>query len=152
MMNNQIQELGDLDPLSKCSKLEFLALHGNPVCLKKHYRLYLIHRLPALRVLDFKKIKIKERQEAKQLFTGSTGKRLETELGVKSKTFVPGGELGANGDQNGQARGGQNQQQNRKKLSPAEIQNIKVAISRARSLEEVERLNQMLRSGNIPTH
>jgi len=29
----------------------------NPVASKKHYRLYIIHKLPQLRILDFQKIR-----------------------------------------------------------------------------------------------
>jgi len=31
----------------------------NPVASKKHYRAYVIHKLPHLRVLDFQKIKLR---------------------------------------------------------------------------------------------
>lgn len=31
----------------------------NPVTNKKHYRLYLIHKVPQVRVLDFQKVKLK---------------------------------------------------------------------------------------------
>ncbi|KAI2810751.1 U2 small nuclear ribonucleoprotein A' [Blomia tropicalis] len=140
LINNQISELGDLDPLSKLTKLEMLALLGNPVTTKKHYRHYLIHLLPSLRLLDFKKIKMKEREEAEQLFGGESGKQLATEVGVKSKTFVPGGDLP-----------NQNQQQsNRKQLSSSEVDAIKMAITKAKTLEEIERLNESLKNGAIP--
>jgi len=139
LINNQIQELGDLDPLGKFTKLEVLSLLGNPVTNKKHYRLYLIHRLPHLRLLDFKKIKLKEREEAAKLFAGESGKKLATEIGVKSKTFTPGEELAA-----------QQQQQHKRLLSAEEVDRIKVAITKARTLEEIERLQEILKSGSIP--
>jgi len=35
------------------------SLMRNPVTTKKHYRLYVIHKVPTLRVLDFQKIRKK---------------------------------------------------------------------------------------------
>ncbi|KPM06740.1 U2 small nuclear ribonucleoprotein A-like protein [Sarcoptes scabiei] len=37
LINNQIQELGDIDPLGKFKKLETLSMMGNPITSKKHY-------------------------------------------------------------------------------------------------------------------
>lgn len=59
LTNNHIQEIGDLDPLAEFPKLTYLSLLSNPVANKQHYRLYVIHKLPSLRVLDFRKVKQK---------------------------------------------------------------------------------------------
>ncbi|RWS13500.1 U2 small nuclear ribonucleoprotein A-like protein [Dinothrombium tinctorium] len=140
LTNNQIQELGDIDPLSGFKKLEFLSLLNNPITTKKHYRLYVIHKLPALRILDFRKVKAKEREEATNLFKGKKGKQLEKEIGVKSKTFTPGiGDL----RQSMQGYG-------RPVHSPADVEAIKAAIAKAQTLEEIERLNQLLKAGYVP--
>lgn len=64
-----------------------LSLLRNPITTLKHYRLYTIYKMPNLRVLDFKKIKQKEKQEATKLFKGKKLKQSET---AKPKTFVPG--------------------------------------------------------------
>lgn len=37
----------------------FCSLLRNPVTSKKHYRLYVIHKAPQIRVLDFQKVKLK---------------------------------------------------------------------------------------------
>lgn len=136
LTNNLIQDLGDLDPLATVKTLRTLSLLKNPVFNRKHYRQYLIYKLPQLRVLDFTKIKMKEREEANQLFRSKKGKLLEKEILRKSKTFVPGAELGDLGKPKGP--------------SPAEIMAIKEAIAKASSLEEIEHLNQLLKSGQIP--
>ncbi|OTF80379.1 U2 small nuclear ribonucleoprotein A-like protein [Euroglyphus maynei] len=143
MINNQLQELGDIDPLAGFKKLTTLALMGNPVSTKKHYRLYVIHRIPSLRLLDFKKVKNREREEAQKLFSGEKGKRLENEIGIKSKTFVPGVS---------EINGGAGIQPNsqRKQLTTEEVQAIKQAISKATTLEEMERLKLLLKQGHIP--
>jgi Leucine-rich repeat len=72
MINNAVQELGDLDVLAEFKKLEVLALMENPVTEKEHYRKYLVYKLPSLRVLDFKRITDKVRSDARLYLTGST--------------------------------------------------------------------------------
>nr|KAG5690028.1 hypothetical protein BaRGS_013378 [Batillaria attramentaria] len=138
LTNNSIHELGDLDPLTSFTKLEYLSLLRNPVCAKKHYRLYVIHKLPSLRVLDFQRIRQKEREAAARLFKGKKGQQLAAEVGKKSKTFVPGEKLP---DKQAAPTG----------PSKEDIDAIKQAIAKATTLEEVERLNQMLRSGQVPS-
>lgn len=46
----------------------------------KYYRLYTIYRLPKIRVLDFQKVKLKERTFAKALFESEKGKKLIEEM------------------------------------------------------------------------
>jgi hypothetical protein len=62
----------------------------NPVNSKKHYRLYVIYRIPTLRVLDFQRVRQKEREQATRLFKGKKGQQLAAKVGKKSKTFTPG--------------------------------------------------------------
>jgi len=64
LTNNRIQDLSDIDPLTEIQTLKTLCLLTNPVAKKQHYRLYIIHKMPQLRVLDFSKIKLKERQSS----------------------------------------------------------------------------------------
>uniref|UniRef100_A0A8C2DEU4 Small nuclear ribonucleoprotein polypeptide A' n=1 Tax=Cyprinus carpio TaxID=7962 RepID=A0A8C2DEU4_CYPCA len=59
LTSNNIQELGDLDPLATVKSLTLLSLLRNPVTNKKHYRLYVINKIPQIRVLDFQKVKMK---------------------------------------------------------------------------------------------
>ncbi len=42
----------------------------------KYYRLYTIYKLPNIRVLDFQKVKLKERVMAKNLFDSEKGKKI----------------------------------------------------------------------------
>jgi len=137
LTNNDLQQLGDLDTLASLSHLEFLSLLGNPVTTKKHYRLYVIHTIPSVRVLDFKKVKLKEREEAARLFKGKKGSLLHQEIGVKTVVgeFVPGEP---------------DTEQMKKQRSAEEIEAIKQAISKATSLDEIERLQEALKSGMIP--
>lgn len=139
LTNNALQELGDIDALAGFKKLECLCLLNNPVVTKKHYRQYVIHKMPQVRLLDFKKVKLKEREEAARLFKGKKGKQLEKEIGVKSNKFTPGETPGAMGGATA-----------RPTHTPADVEAIKMAISKAQTLEEIERLNQLLKAGYIP--
>jgi U2 small nuclear ribonucleoprotein A' len=136
LTNNQIQELADVDPLAAFKRLENLSLLKNQVTVKQHYRLYVIYKLPQLRILDFRKIKMKERDEANELFKSKKGKLLEKELQRKVKTFVPGGELEVVEKTTGP--------------SVKEIEAIRDAISMATSLADIERLTRLLGTGQVP--
>ncbi|KAL3268961.1 hypothetical protein HHI36_008047 [Cryptolaemus montrouzieri] len=136
LTGNHIEELGDLDPLATLENLQCLSLLHNPVTAKQHYRLYLIYKLPNLRLLDFRKVKVKERDEAKQFFKSKKGKEIQKEIAKKAKTFIPGGNI--------------SQIARNKGLSEEEIQKIRDAINNASSLEEVERLQKQLQAGQIP--
>uniref|UniRef100_A0A914XQG4 Probable U2 small nuclear ribonucleoprotein A' n=1 Tax=Plectus sambesii TaxID=2011161 RepID=A0A914XQG4_9BILA len=58
LTNNNICELGDLEPLASLPKLEYLSLIGNPVVHKPQYRLFVIFKMPQVRVLDFKRVRL----------------------------------------------------------------------------------------------
>uniref|UniRef100_A0A3Q0SXV7 Small nuclear ribonucleoprotein polypeptide A' n=1 Tax=Amphilophus citrinellus TaxID=61819 RepID=A0A3Q0SXV7_AMPCI len=136
LTNNNIQELGDLDPLASVKTLTLLSLLRNPVTNKKHYRLYVISKIPQIRVLDFQKVKLKERQEAEKMFKGKRGAQLAKDIARRTKTFTPGAAA----------------QLEKKRIGPsqADVEAIKNAIANASSLAEVERLKGMLQAGQIP--
>ncbi|XP_029000185.1 U2 small nuclear ribonucleoprotein A' [Betta splendens] len=135
LTNNSIQELGDLDTLASVKTLTLLSLLRNPVTNKKHYRLYVINKIPQIRVLDFQKVKLKERQEAEKMFKGKRGAQLAKDIAKRTKTFTPGAAA---------------QIDKRTGPSQAEVEAIKNAIASASSLAEVERLKGMLQAGQIP--
>lgn len=67
-MNNKITELSELDKLANLKKLERLVLTNNYVTEMPNYRLYVIHKIPSLRILDFEKVQKQERIKAEALF------------------------------------------------------------------------------------
>ncbi|KAK9500572.1 hypothetical protein O3M35_001812 [Rhynocoris fuscipes] len=144
LTGNMIQDLTDIDPLTSLPKLVTLSLMHCPVVTKPHYREYVAFKLPNLRLLDFRKIKQKEREEALTLFKSKKGRELQREIvSKKGKTFVPGAAL---------PKGSAHKPPTKKQPSgPSkdELWKIRQAISRATSLEEVERLNRMLQSGQF---
>ncbi|XP_048964351.1 U2 small nuclear ribonucleoprotein A' isoform X2 [Canis lupus baileyi] len=136
LTNNSLVELGDLDPLASLKSLTYLSILRNPVTNKKHYRLYVIYKVPQVRVLDFQKVKLKERQEAEKMFKGKRGAQLAKDIARRSKTFNPGAGLPTD-----KKKGGP---------SPGDVEAIKNAIANASTLAEVERLKGLLQSGQIP--
>lgn len=139
MTSNNMQELKELDPLKSVKTLRYLSLLRNPVTNKPHYRLYVINKLPQLRVLDFQRIKQREREAAKRMFSGKRGQEGGSK-GKKAKTFVPGG-----------PPAGTRPVPSTPLPPPTrDVAAIKAAIANARSLEEVQRLELLLRTGQVP--
>lgn len=56
---------------------------------RQHYRLYAIHHIPSLKVLDFQKVTNSDRRQAERLATSAAGAALERDV-QQEKTFVPG--------------------------------------------------------------
>jgi len=81
LTNNKISELAEIDKLAGFKKLTSLSLVDNPVCVRKQYRLYTIHKLPWLKILDFEKVKMNELDEATKAFgsaeAGEVGSKME---------------------------------------------------------------------------
>ncbi|TPX33671.1 hypothetical protein SeMB42_g07438 [Synchytrium endobioticum] len=142
LSNNQISDLGDLDALIGCKKLEFLSLLENPVMSKKHYRLYIIHKLPSIRVLDFRHVSDKERKESASTFAGTKGAALASSLSdqkTSANTFEPG---------EAPKRGARPYQG----PTPEEADRIRAAINATTNLDEIERLSRALATGHVPSN
>ncbi|KAI8989522.1 leucine-rich repeat-domain-containing protein [Pilobolus umbonatus] len=141
LTNNAISELGDLEPLKDCKHLTHLSLMDNPVSKKSHYRLFIIYKIPQIRVLDFNKVKLSERKEAAALFSKSDGTDndlIKSLTDNKTKTFEPGEGL----DQTGVNHG----------LTPEEQMKIKDALKQATSLDDISRLERLLKAGHVPSN
>lgn len=141
LTNNSMQDLSDLEPLGSVQTLRYLSLMRNPITNKQNYRLYVIYSLPQVRVLDFQRIKQREREAAKRLFGGKKREKLlnGTEKN-KTNKFVPGEPLAKGPDS-------EPVKQNPQKSN---IAAIKAAISNAKSLEEVKKLEMLLKTGHVP--
>jgi U2 small nuclear ribonucleoprotein A' len=142
LTNNRLVNLNEIDPLASFPKLQFLSLLDNNITKKPNYRLYVIHKLKSLRLLDFKKVKQKERVEAAKMFAS---KEAEEEARKESvKTFVPG-EVPETPEV-------QTEEQTPKTVAPTpeQILAIKAAIVNSQTLEEVARLEQALKTGQLP--
>ncbi|KAH9328960.1 hypothetical protein KI387_001068, partial [Taxus chinensis] len=142
LTNNRLVNLGDLDPLATLKNLQTLSLLDNIVTKKPNYRFYAINKLKKLRLLDFRKIKQKERLEAEKYFASK-----EAEEDAKKepvKTFTPG-EVPV-------VTEAPSEQQAPKAVppTPEQILAIKAAIANSQTLEEVARLEKALKSGQLP--
>lgn len=141
LTNNNISSFGEIAKLSQCKRLTRISLLQNPVTTIENYRLFIIHKIPQLRVIDFQRVKLKERKAALLEFGGAAG---ESKLADMVKTFVPGGDV---------AMGEAEDEAAPKQLSHSAAQSlaIKTAIENARSLEEVQQIERDLMRGIIPS-
>ncbi len=80
LTNNKISNITEIDNIASCKTLIRLSLVDNLVTKIKYYRQYVIYKMPNLRVLDFQKIKNKERAQAKELFSSKEGQVLIEDL------------------------------------------------------------------------
>jgi U2 small nuclear ribonucleoprotein A' len=86
LTNNDLEELGDLDGLASLKNLTHLSLLLNPVIHKPHYRSYVIFKIPQLQMLDFQRIRLKERQRANEIFASADGKEILKRASKRNKT------------------------------------------------------------------
>ncbi|CAN1234595.1 U2 small nuclear ribonucleoprotein A' [Linum perenne] len=136
LTNNRLVNLVEIDPLASLPKLQYLSLLDNNITKRPNYRLYVIFKLKSLRVLDFKKVKAKERAEAESLFAS---KEVEEEAKKEvAKTPAP---IEVQNDADAAE-----EQQNAKVVGPTpeQIVAIKAAIVNSQTLEEVARLEKVL--------
>eukprot|EP01006_Ploeotia_vitrea_P046457 TRINITY_DN67028_c2_g1_i1.p1 TRINITY_DN67028_c2_g1~~TRINITY_DN67028_c2_g1_i1.p1 ORF type:complete len:231 (-),score=29.21 TRINITY_DN67028_c2_g1_i1:827-1519(-) len=127
--NNHFKELSELDPLVGLPRLQRLSLIDNAVTKLADYRLYIIARCPALKWLDFKKVKPAERKKAIEKF-GEAKEGNTFEPGEA----LPGASVGAEGKPTVKATLMADEEQDR----------IRKLIESATSLEEVKKLEQQL--------
>lgn len=137
LTGNKLEKLVDLEPLTKLQGLEHLSLLENPVTKVKHYRPYMIHKCSkTLRILDFSRIKDKERKAASLLFAGDRGKKLMEEIAPPRVVDKEMKGMSVDAPKSGPA--------------PEVIERIKKAIVEAETIEEVTRLERALKSGILP--
>nr|POE71953.1 u2 small nuclear ribonucleoprotein a' [Quercus suber] len=131
LTQNNLAELADLDPLQGFVKLT------------NNYRYYVLWRCPSIRFLDFQKVKDAERVQGKELFgTYEAPSQLAQSI-VAVRTNKPASYSSApmlNGT-------GKNAQM---KLSEQEQARFKSLISKAKTLEEVQKLEKAYREGRLP--
>ena len=138
LTNNKLSNLADLEPLQTLPRLKYLSLIDNAVTNQPNYRLFVINRCKRLKVLDFRKVKDSEREEAEKMFGGQEA--------PAATTFEPDEELAAVQSKAGTAA----EAVIRKGPSAEQVMAIKAAIAAASTLEEVRRLEEALTSGQMP--
>jgi U2 small nuclear ribonucleoprotein A' len=121
--------MSEIDGLAGFQKLRHLSLievfilqhPQNPVSKIKHYRLYTIHTVPGLRVLDFTRIKDKERAAAAKVFGKGAAPLREGE--AEARTFDDA----------------------REKAEAIRV--LRERIGKAKTLDEISRLERQLEDG-----
>jgi len=121
LTNNNVTRLEDVDALVGFKKLKTLSLLDNPVTKRPGYRNYVIHKIPSLKLLDFKKVKVKEREEAKRTYT-------KQDKSEKTSAAEP-----------------ENEQQ-----AEAVKMAVEQAIKNAKSFDDVTRIDNTLAAGKLP--
>jgi len=141
LSNNRITNLSDLDPLATLPKLKNLSLLENAVTKKPDYRLYVISRLKQLKVLDFRKVKEKERAAALAKYGN---------VAADSNTFEPGEGIPEAAHPDEEAA---EEEETGKKTGPTpeQLMAIQAAIANAQTLEEVTMLEEALATGVMPS-
>lgn len=89
LTNNRLASLTDVAELGSFMSLESVSLLGNPVTRKLNYRLFVIHTCKRLRLLDFARVRDKERAEAAALFKSKKGKAFLAELAQEGQHAAP---------------------------------------------------------------
>jgi len=131
LTNNHFTRLDDLKPLSEFP-LTFVSLIGNPITKLANYRLFVIHRLPKLKVLDYQKVKLAERQKAEEKYGPLDLAEEEKEPVEESVSVVPV------------------PMATESLLTPEERAAIMEKIKTATSLAEIEHLEKKLKQPSAP--
>lgn len=139
--------------LKQFTRLEFLVLTGNPVCKVKLYRDWCIYNCPKVRMLDFKRVKDKERKTSTELFYDPVSKgptAIAQALSIAEENSNDLIEDSTMASATYRANQKVEPGQSGRTLTSEERERIKRSIEEAASVEEVRRLKRMLEQGFIP--
>lgn len=158
---NVIGELG-----SGCPKMNFLSLVGNPVTRRQHYRLYTIHKMPTLQVLDFQKVKQSERERAQRLASSAAGAAMEADARLEaraasaaaSSASTDDAALSSSAHANGQngtntfepGEGKSAEESFATQFTMEEKSKIREMVANAASAEEIDRIESLVKRGIFP--
>lgn len=143
LKNNNISHLAALKALAPCAKLVRLCLVGNPVFALENYRLYVIHILPQLKLLDFQKIKEEERRQSQELFDSEAGAALLEKIDSQTSGTGKGSKNESAVAENSDAGA------SRSGPTSEEMAKIRAEIAKAGTLEEVAALEAKLKAGEF---
>ena len=145
LTNNRVGKFAELDKcLRGLGRLQYLSLVDNPIsgdsgdaAAHKDYRLFVVSRCPQLKMLDFRKVEVAEREAAKA-WASKDAMEMDRKIGVRgpSKRKLSEDEDGAPEMVAAQTT--------RKQPSKERLMAIKAAIVSAATLDEVERLERSL--------
>ncbi|AOA62988.1 U2 snRNP component [Komagataella phaffii CBS 7435] len=131
LINNKIKSLTSLEPLVQAKRLKNLYLMENPVTSHKYYRLWVIWRISSLKILDFKKIKDKERTQSSELF------------GQHDSPTELANEILKDAISNGPAT--QEESNETFTLTEEEREELKTQLANATTLAEISKIEQLIK-------
>ncbi|WFD25294.1 U2 snRNP complex subunit [Malassezia nana] len=144
LTNNQLSDYRQLVPLRRLQRLRYLCLMGNPIARDKNYRAFLVWRLPALRVLDYRRITERERAVARQLMESPDGRPSALARELSGATGNGATAASLEHDERPAHTAG-------RRLTPQERAALADAIDKSESLEEIRKLEEQLKLGYVPT-
>jgi len=156
LTNNRMLTLRDLEPLASFRTLTHLSLQQNPVAKEANYRLFLIARLPKLKALDFRKVKLQERAEAKKLFGDGKDASKVAKMEIDGKAAYPVKPSAASSSSSAMIEedeltdSGAIRKVMYQPLTPALKQKIMELIKTTTSLTDIDRYDKMLTSQRVP--
>ncbi|RLV90285.1 U2 small nuclear ribonucleoprotein A' [Spathaspora sp. JA1] len=150
LINNNIYKF-QIEFSKKFKRLENLILIGNPITELSNYRLFIVWLIPSLKVLDFKKVKPRERIEAIEKFGKIDSSSDEFNTNVLTMLAKSSEKQATT---NGVAAGSNsavNKTMNTvvKKLTEAERRELLHKLNSATSIHEIEEIESALKRGSI---
>lgn len=130
---------------------------------RQHYRLFAIHKIPTLKVLDFQKVKQSERERAQRLAASAAGAAMEADARLEARAAaaaVPGDDGGgtyavsANGENRTKTfepgEGKSAEESFATQFTLEEKARIREMVANAASAEEIDRIERLVKRGIFP--
>ena len=111
-------------------------MHSLYITGRQHYRLYAVHHIPTLKVLDFARVTKSDRDRAQRLAKSAAGAALEKDV-QQEKTFVPG-------------EGRSAEESFATSFTPAQKEEIRQMVANAKSPAEIEEIELSVQRGIFP--
>lgn len=143
LTNNRVTNMSEIDRLAQF-KLECLSLIDNPVASKAQYRQYVLHRLPSLKWLDFRRVQQAEREESAKFFKTPAGKAFLGAVAQEARFLAEGGGSAGGAGSAGSGAGGALQLTEEQKVL------VKRAIEQATTREEIDNIERQLKVRTAP--
>jgi U2 small nuclear ribonucleoprotein A' len=152
LTENELSNIDALRPLQPLVHLTRLAVVDNPIMQLPDARLAIIHLLPQLRVLNFQRVRQRERAAAKAKFGESklpSKKRVRADAAdaATAAAASSSSSSASTADANGAAKA---TSAKRARLTTEQQVELAKKIASATSMQEVERLEAALRDNRMP--
>jgi U2 small nuclear ribonucleoprotein A' len=154
LTNNRVSSLSEIEALASCKSLTFLSLYRCDVARLPNYRRFVLHTLPALKVLDFAAVSRAERADAEAFFRSAQGKAFKIavsrarEVSKRPREEEEGEEKEVESDAKRVALSEQGGDES--SMSERERAALAVLVERASTASELARIEAAMKSGTLP--